>query len=129
MMAQKRSHRSRTSGKRSPASWLGGALLNILAALGVVCIVLVILSFVFNVSIMMFRTGSMSPTITAGSIAFVHEIPAEKMEVGDIITADRGEKVLPVTHRVTSILDGDAQSGEVTFEMKGDANEAKDPEP
>lgn len=113
--------------RKSPAKWLGGALLNVLAALGVVCIVLVILSFVFNVSIMMFRTGSMSPTITAGSIAFVHEIPAEKMEVGDIITADRGEKVLPVTHRVTSILD--AESGQVTFEMKGDANEAKDPEP
>ncbi|SDS00878.1 signal peptidase, endoplasmic reticulum-type [Brevibacterium sandarakinum] len=127
MMAQKRSHRSPTSGKRTPASWLGGALLNILAALGVVCILLVILSFVFNVSIMMFRTGSMSPTITAGSIAFVHEIPAEKMEVGDVITADRGEKVLPVTHRVTSILG--AESGQVTFEMKGDANEAKDPEP
>lgn len=117
------------SRRRSPASWLGGALLNILAALGLVCIVLVILSFVFNVSIMMFRTGSMSPAITAGSIAFVHEIPAEEMEVGDIITADRGENVLPVTHRVTSILDADAQSGQVTFEMKGDANEAKDPEP
>lgn len=117
------------SRRRSPAAWLGGALLNVLAALGVVCIVLVIASFVFNVSIMMFKTGSMSPTITAGSIAFVHEIPAEEMEVGDIITAERGEKVLPVTHRVTSILGTDSQSGMVTFEMKGDANEVKDPEP
>lgn len=117
------------SRRRSPAAWLGGALLNVLAALGVVCIVLVILSFVFNVSIMMFKTGSMSPTITAGSIAFVHEIPAEEMQVGDIVTADRGEKVLPVTHRVTSILDAKNPSGQVTFEMKGDANEVKDPEP
>lgn len=115
--------------RKRPTSWLGAALLNILAVLGVVCIVLVILSFVFNISIMMFKTGSMTPTITAGSIAFVHEIPAQEMKVGDIVTADRGEKVLPVTHRVTSILDADAQSGEVTFEMKGDANEAKDPEP
>ena len=118
----------RSRGKSS-SSWLGGALLNILAALGVVCIVLVILSFVFNVSIMMFKTGSMSPTITAGSIAFVHEIPADEMKVGDIVTADRGENVLPVTHRVTSILDADSSSGTVTFELKGDANEAKDPEP
>ncbi|MCF2570576.1 signal peptidase I [Brevibacterium sp. UCMA 11754] len=109
--------------------WLGGALLNVLAALGAVCIVLVILSFVFNISIMMFKTGSMSPTIEAGSIAFVQEIPAEEMKVGDIITADRGENVLPVTHRVTSILDAGSSSGQVTFEMKGDANEAKDPEP
>lgn len=115
--------------RRHPASWLGAALLNVLAVLGLVCIVLVILSFVFNVSIMMFKTGSMTPTITAGSIAFVHEMPAEEMEIGDIITADRGQKVLPVTHRVTSILGTDAQSGQVTFEMKGDANEAKDPEP
>lgn len=115
------------AGARSPAAWLGEALLNVLAALGAVCIALVILGFAFNVSIMMFKTGSMTPTITAGSIAFVHEIPAEEMEVGDIITADRGEKVLPVTHRVTSILGAD--SGQVTFEMKGDANEAKDPEP
>lgn len=117
------------AGSKSPASWFGGALLNILAALGALCIVLVILSFVFNVSIMMFKTGSMSPTITAGSIAFVQEIPAEEMKVGDIITADRGDNVLPVTHRVTSILDSDSQSGQVAFEMKGDANEAKDPEP
>ena len=47
--------RSRTR-RRSPASWLGAALLNILAALGAVCIVLVVLSFVFNLSIMMFKT-------------------------------------------------------------------------
>lgn len=119
----------RKTGTKSPAAWLGGALLNVLAALGVVCIVLVILSFVFNVSIMMFRTGSMSPTITAGSIAFVHEVPAEEMEVGDIVTADRGEGVLPVTHRVTSISDAESRSGQATFEMKGDANETKDPEP
>ena len=116
------------SRRRSRGAWLGGALLNVLAALGVVCIVLVILSFVFNVSIMMFKTGSMSPTITAGSIAFVHEIPAEEMQVGDVVTADRGEKMLPVTHRVTSIIDVENLSGQVTFEMKGDANEAKDPE-
>lgn len=115
--------------RKSLSSWLGAALLNVLAALGVVCIVLVILSFVFNVSIMMFKTGSMSPTITAGSIAFVHEIPADEMEAGDIVTADRGENVLPVTHRVAAILDSDPRSGEVTFEMKGDANAAKDPEP
>lgn len=108
---------------------LGAALLNILAVLGVVCIVLVILSVVFNISIMMFKTGSMSPTIQAGSIALVRETPAAQMEIGDVVTVDRGEKILPVTHRVVSILDKDAQSGRVTFELRGDANEGKDPEP
>lgn len=115
--------------RRSPIAWIGGALLNLLAVLGLVCIVLVIVGIVSNVSIMMFRTGSMSPTITAGSIAFVKEIPAEEMTIGDVVTVDRGPDVLPVTHRVITILDTDEQSGRVTFEMRGDANEAKDPEP
>ncbi|WP_231939478.1 signal peptidase I [Brevibacterium siliguriense] len=111
------------------SAWLGGAVLNILAVLGVVCIVLVILGFVFNVSIIMFKTGSMSPTISAGSASLVREIPAEDMQVGDIVTVDRGEKVLPVTHRVTEILSADESTGAVRFEMKGDANEEKDPDP
>lgn len=117
------------AGKRNVGAWVGGAVLNILAVLGVVCIVLVILGFVFNVSIIMFKTGSMSPTITAGSASLVREIPAEDMEVGDIVTVDRGEKVLPVTHRVTEIRSIDESTGAVTFEMKGDANAEKDPDP
>ncbi|WP_208085467.1 signal peptidase I [Brevibacterium atlanticum] len=115
--------------KRNVSAWMGGVVLNILAVLGVVCIVLVILSVVFNVSIMMFKTGSMSPTIPAGSIAVVRETPAAQMKVGDVVTVDRGEKILPVTHRVVSILDTDAQTGRVAFELRGDANEEKDPEP
>src|SRR5690606_4283866 len=75
------------------------------------------------------KTGSMSPTITAGSASLVREIPVEDMEVGDIVTVDRGEKVLPVTHRVTEIRSIDESTGAVTFEMKGDANAEKDPDP
>ncbi|MGZ1492171.1 signal peptidase I [Brevibacterium sediminis] len=115
--------------KRNVGSLLGGTVLNILAVLGVVCIVLVILSFVFNVSIIMFKTGSMSPTIPAGSASLVREIPAKDMKVGDIVTVDRGEKVLPVTHRITEIQRIDDSTGAVTFEMKGDANAEKDPDP
>ncbi|WP_152348665.1 signal peptidase I [Brevibacterium sp. CFH 10365] len=110
-------------------AWIGGAVLNILAVLGAVCIVLVIAGLVFNVSIIMFKTGSMSPTIPAGSAALVREIPAQDMEVGDVVTVDRGEKVLPVTHRVIDIHSVDESTGAVTFEMKGDANEEKDPDP
>ena len=92
-------------------------------------IVLVILGVVLDVSIMMFRTGSMSPTITAGSIALVREIPATDMNEGDIVTVSRGEETLPVTHRVVEILETDPGSGMVTFEMRGDANETPDPKP
>jgi len=117
------------SAPRPAGRIVGDWLLNLLALAGSVCIVLVILGVVFNVSIMMFRTGSMSPTITAGSIALVREIPATDMAVGDVVTVDRGEDTLPVTHRVVRILDADAGSGVVTFEMRGDANGSNDPEP
>ncbi|WP_404287410.1 signal peptidase I [Glutamicibacter arilaitensis] len=90
--------------------------------------ILVILGVVFNVSIMMFRTGSMSPTITAGSIAFVREVPATEIAVGDIVTVERGENILPVTHRVIEILETDG-NGFVTFTMQGDANETRDVDP
>ena len=109
-------------------SVFGDFILTLLAAAGLICIVLVILGAFFNVSIMMFRTGSMSPTITAGSIALVREIPATEMQVGDVVTVERGSDVLPVTHRVTQIIDT-APDGIVTFEMRGDANETADPIP
>ncbi|GAA1483485.1 signal peptidase I [Brachybacterium fresconis] len=116
-------------GGRGLVGRLADLALTVLAVAGAVCIVLVILSWAFNVSLMMFRTGSMSPTIPAGSVALVREIPATEMEVGDVVTVDRGTDLLPVTHRVVEIHDADASSGAVTFEMRGDANDTVDPEP
>lgn len=104
---------------------LGNALLNLAALGGLVCIVLVLLSVFFNISLIMFKTGSMSPTIPAGSLAVVREIPAADIRVGDVLTVDR-PGMLPVTHRVTSVAgEGDAR----TITMRGDANEAEDPAP
>lgn len=120
---------TRTAHRRRPLAVVGDHLLTVLAVAGALCIALVILSWVFNISIMMFRTGSMSPTITAGSIAFVREIPATEMEEGDVVTVSRGANVLPVTHRVVDIDEVDHTTGEVTFAMRGDANDVDDPEP
>ena len=107
----------------------GNMLLWLLAAAGTICIILVIAGLWLNVSIMMFRTGSMEPTIETGSIALVHEIPAMEMSEGDVVTVDRGESLLPVTHRVTEITNVNEATGEVTFTMRGDANDVDDPEP
>lgn len=101
-------------------------LLDVLALGGLVCILLVIASFAFKITIVMFATGSMSPTIPTGSIALVREIPATEIEVGDVVTVDRAPE-LPVTHRVIEIqaVDGDR----VTFTMQGDDNDDPDPFP
>ncbi|MGN0099854.1 MAG: signal peptidase I [Dietzia sp.] len=110
---------------RSMWSYIGGGIGNLLAAGGVVCIVLVILAVSMNISLIMFKTGSMSPTIPTGSVAVVKEISADEIRVGDVITVDREEGQLPVTHRVVEVHP--QSSGEALVQMKGDANPNIDP--
>jgi signal peptidase len=106
----------------------GGAITDVLlwiaAAGGVICIVLVILAFTAQITLIMFRTGSMSPTIPAGSVAVVQRIDADRIAVGDVVTVDRAGE-LPVTHRVTSVEAG-ATDGEQVITMRGDANATDD---
>lgn len=111
--------------RRRVGGAVGDAVLSVAALGGLACIVLVGLSFAFNVSLIMFKTGSMSPTIPAGSLAVVREIGASDIRVGDVLTVDRAG-MLPVTHRVTSVS-GSGQTRTIT--MRGDANEAEDPAP
>lgn len=99
----------------------------VLAALGGVAIVLVIAAYLFNTSLILFRTGSMEPTIPAGSAALVQEVEASTVEVGDVLTVDRPGQ-LPVTHRVTSVEPG-SHAAERVITMRGDANETDDPAP
>lgn len=109
---------------RSFWSYVGAGIGNLLAAGGVVCVVLVILAVSMNITLIMFKTGSMSPTIPTGSVAVVKEISAEQIEIGDVVTVDRpGE--LPVTHRVVELYP--QGGGEALIRMKGDANPDVDP--
>ena len=104
---------------------LGNLALWVASVGGVICITMVILSGLFNISLIMFKTGSMSPTIPTGSLALVREIPAAEVSVGDVVTVDRSGE-LPVTHRVTSIA-GSGDSRQLT--LRGDANPVEDPAP
>lgn len=133
MTATTAEHPTSTSQVSSPSrgnrflSRVEDCVLTILATLGVVCIAATIAAFALNISLIMFKTGSMSPTIPAGSLAVVQEIPASEIRVGDITTISRGEGRLPVTHRVVSTTPvGD---GRYSIEMKGDANDGPDPQP
>ena len=90
--------------KQPRRSWWGIAgdvFLNTLAVGGIICIALVACAFVFNITLIMFKTGSMSPAIPAGSLAVVRAVPADSVGVGDVVTVDR-EGMLPVTHRVVA---------------------------
>lgn len=113
--------------RASVRSRIEDAALSLLAILGVVCILATIAAFAFNISLIMFKTGSMSPTITPGSLAVVRQIPASDIRVGDITTVARAEGQLPVTHRVISTTP--IGGGAYSIEMKGDANASPDARP
>jgi signal peptidase len=57
----------------------------------------------------------------------VQRIPADEIEVGDVVTVDREAGELPVTHRVIEVHP--QRAGEALIEMQGDANPTPDPGP
>lgn len=70
-------------------------------------------------------TGSMSPTIPAGSVVFVTPTSPTTLRVGDVITYQAPlEDQRVVTHRITEIRNPGAHPVVVT---KGDANAEIDP--
>jgi signal peptidase I len=111
---------------RGWAGRAGNAALTIAAIGGTVCLALVPLAYFFHATLIMFRTGSMGPTIPAGSLALVRQMPASAVHVGDVVTVDRGPAP-PVTHRVTSVTPAGGSARSIT--LRGDANPADDPQP
>lgn len=53
---------------RGIGGFLSGALLNLAAIGGLICLVLVALAFVFNATLIMFKAGSMGPTVGKSAV-------------------------------------------------------------
>lgn len=94
--------------------------LTVAAVLGVVCAVVVLAGPLFGVRMLVFRSGSMAPTITAGSLALAVSEPVGQARVGDVVAVLEADGSR-VTHRVVK-RDG----GVLT--LRGDANSADDPQ-
>ena len=101
--------------RRSALSVVSSVIMNLLAVGGLACIVMVVLAVVFNVSLIMFKTGS---------LAVVQTVPAASVDVGDVVTVKRPGQ-LPITHRVIKTSPG--ADGTTMLEMRGDANSFDDP--
>lgn len=70
------------------------------------------------------RSGSMSPAIPTGSVAFYREEPATEVRVGQVILfAEPGDPTIHITHRVVKIV---STSTGTYFVTKGDANAGPD---
>ena len=115
--------------RRRWTALLADTALGVAGLAGAICIVLAIATVLLDVRVTLFSTGSMSPTIPAGAAAIARGIPADQIQVGDVVTVERPGK-LPITHRVTSIApvtDGTPEARRIT--MRGDANAVEDPFP
>ncbi|MCW2815597.1 MAG: signal peptidase [Nocardioides sp.] len=94
------------------------------AAVGLVSIVAGIAVTFFGFSFLVFRSGSMSPDISTGSLALARTTEASDLRPGDVVSVvgANGERI---THRlVSSTVRGDTAS----LVLKGDANGAPDQE-
>jgi signal peptidase len=94
----------------------------LLAVLGIVSIVAV--PRMFGWSTLVVLSGSMTPAMPVGGLAFVAPVQPQDVKAGDVVTYYRPDKPgTLVSHRVVVVSD---QLGEPTVWTKGDANEAPD---
>ncbi|BCN67524.1 hypothetical protein RE943_09970 [Prescottella equi] len=116
-----------TPRKTSPvANHAREAALTVGAIAGLICIVATITALLFDVKPLIFRSGSMSPEITTGSLALARTVPVSDLSVGDIVSVENAEGTR-ITHRVYSIQEQTDNAASVT--LKGDANADPDVEP
>ncbi|WP_433610358.1 signal peptidase I [Prescottella agglutinans] len=101
-------------------------VLTVGAIAGLICIVATVAALLFDVKPLIFRSGSMSPEITTGSLALARTVPAGDLAVGDVVSVKNAQGTR-ITHRVYAIQsqDGDA----IVATLKGDANADPDVEP
>ena len=75
-----------------------------------------------NYKVLTVLSGSMEPAIHTGSVVVVK--PSASYKVGDIITFGPNTKTqVPTTHRIVEMS---AQSGQMVYKTKGDANNGED---
>lgn len=96
-------------------------LLDVGAVLGLVCLGLVLARALLGVTPLVLTSGSMSPTIDTGDLAFAVHRPVSDLRTGDVVSVVDSHHVR-VTHRLVEVTD----AGLV---LQGDANPAPDAAP
>ena len=123
-------------GKQKLLTVIGTVLCLILAPILIVNLTLIAKSFINSDEVpsiggmfpMIVLTDSMYPEIESGDLIICHDIEAEDVKVGDVITFydPMGNGVTVVTHRVMEINE---ENGTLSFITKGDNNNVEDQKP
>lgn len=120
------SRHTKMSPKASTPRRIQEILLTLGALAGFACIALFIAGLAFGISPLIFKSGSMSPAINTGALAFARTVPASEIQVGDIVSVSDSQGTR-ITHRVESI---DQQGNNLAVaQLRGDANPIADPDP
>lgn len=96
------------------------------AVVGVVCVVAAVASMLFGITPLVFRSGSMSPTIGTGALGLAREVPADQIRQGDVVSIVN-EHGTRITHRV--VANEPVAGGAASLTLKGDANQIADVTP
>lgn len=84
---------------------LGTAVTTLLVAIAVGLATWFAYSSASGATLIAFRTGSMTPTMPQGAIAVTVPVRAAELRVGDVVTVQRANEAMPVTHRIIEIRD------------------------
>lgn len=95
------------------------------AVIGGLCLVMALVAAAFDLRPLVFRSGSMAPSIETGDLAVAQEVAASELGVGDVVSVKTASGSR-VTHRIVTVTQRD---GHATLALKGDANSATDAEP
>lgn len=100
-------------------------VLSVGAVLGIIAILVGIGSLAFGLRPLVFRSGSMSPTIDTGALAIAHEVGADDLRVGQVVSVptQSGDRV---THRIVAV--DHLPGGVALLRLRGDANSVMDAE-
>ena len=104
-------------------------VVGIAGVLGLLAITWIVMSTFFGFTLVVFRSGSMAPTMPTGTAAIAAPVAAADISVGDVLTVDRGVGELPITHRVVAISPHPRDAEARLITMRGDANDTDDREP
>lgn len=98
------------------------AVITVLGIVGIITIAWLVAAWLFGLSLVVFVTGSMAPTMPVGAAAISQTTAAADLEVGDVVTVPRPDTGQPVTHRIVAIdtVTTSADARELT--LQGDDN-------
>ncbi len=110
--------RKRTGNTSMPAGWI----ITTVAAVAIVWFAV----GVFPIKPFLVPSGSMVPVIAPGDVVLIAPVQTNAIKVGEIIEYRNAKENINIVHRVIAIT---GNAPDLFFIMKGDANNAPDPDP